>query len=316
MEESSSDFLDSFRAQNITQSKGERTTHSQDVLRGNRQYISAENIRLLAQIKFKQCGEEGLTYEDLVNDGPFKCVESQQRAQDTLHYHHKKGHLFTFGRTNPQQYFASEDDAEMAAISREKNTHSDPTGVKCSHSSSPNGHSSSTNSRAPLANALEHIKTRDFYHALVMLKVAPLAMHNIRLYLKLTDPERYDVIPPKYEQENRARAIRHRKGDVLTTYKVYPHGTVEIMIECSKAAFPIETDFDITKLFSFVGEIRNTLQSWLHDVNEHIIPPIEQWRLAHADISKDVKVPERLHVTVPNMELRTVDRGFRCMSRA
>jgi DNA-directed RNA polymerase sigma subunit (sigma70/sigma32) len=62
--------------QNITQLEGERITHSQDVLSGNRQYISAENIRLLAQIKFKQSGE-GLTYEDLVSDGPFKCVESE-----------------------------------------------------------------------------------------------------------------------------------------------------------------------------------------------------------------------------------------------
>jgi hypothetical protein len=114
--------------ENIAQLEGERITHSQDVLRGNRQYISAENIRLLAQTKFKQ-RRKGLTYEDLVDDGPFKCTESEQRARDTLHYHHKKAHLFTSGRTNPQQYFATPDDAEMAAIHREKNTHSHPKGL-------------------------------------------------------------------------------------------------------------------------------------------------------------------------------------------
>jgi RecA/RadA recombinase len=294
--------------QNITQLEGERITHSQDVLSGNRQYISAENIRLLAQIKFKQSGE-GLTYEDLVSDGPFKCVESEQRAQDTLHYHHKKGHLFTFRRTNPQQYFASEDDAEMAAIPREKNTHSDPTGVRSS--SSPNGHSSLSRDGPPLANILEYRGIQDFYHALIMLKVAPLAIHNIRLYLKLTDPKRYDVISTDYEEENKAKVLRRRKGDVHTTYKVYPHGAVEIFIECSKAAFPIETDSDITELFSFVGGVCHTLQDWLYDVNAYIVPPITQWRLVHADVCKDVKVPERLHLTVPNMELRTAERVLR-----
>jgi len=294
----------------ITQLEDERITQSQDVPRSNRQYISAEKIRLLAQTKFKQ-SREGITYEDLVNDGSFKCVNIGQRAQDTLHYHKREGNLFTQGRTNPQQYFATEDDAEMAAIFREKNTHSDPTGVKYSSHASANGHYSSRRDGPPLANTLGYSRIQDFYHALLMLKVAPLAMHNIRLYLKLTDPQRYDVIPPQYEEENRARVIRDRKGDVHITTKVYPHGTVEITIECSKAAFPIETDFDITKLFSFVGEIRNTLQGWLHDVNDHIIPPIEQWRFAHADISKDVKVPKRLHLTVPNMELTVADRVLR-----
>ena len=110
----------------ITQLEDERITQSQDVPRSNRQYISAEKIRLLAQTKFKQ-SREGITYEDLVNDGSFKCVNFGQRAQDTLHYHKREGNLFTQGRTNPQQYFATEDDAEMAAIFREKNTHSDPT---------------------------------------------------------------------------------------------------------------------------------------------------------------------------------------------
>jgi DNA repair protein RadA len=294
--------------QNITQLEDERITHSRDAPRDNRQYISADNIKSLAKTKFKQ-SLEGLTYEDLVNDGPFKCADSEQRARDTLYYHYGEGHLFTFGRPIPQQYFATQDDAEKAAIYREKNTHSHPTGVRSS--SSPNGHSSSSNPGAPLANALEYCKAQDFYHALIMLKVAPLAIHNIRLYLKLTDPKRYDIIPPHYEEENKAKVLRRRKGDVQTTYKVYPHGAVDISIECSKTAFPIETDLDIMELFSFVGGVCNTLQDWLQDVNAYIVPPVTQWRLLHADVCKDVRVPERLHLTVPNMELRTVDRVLR-----
>lgn len=305
-------FLDSnctHSEQKNTQFEEKAQEYQQKKQQPRRHYLKWADVEAAADSKYRNCGE-GITYKDILKRFP-GLVKTSKQAQNILRNYKNKSKLYTCHRIKPQKYFLSNDHAELAALNYRKSTHSDPTGVKCSHSSSPNGHSSSTTSRAPLANALGHIKTHDFYHALVMLKVAPLAMHNIRLYLKLTDPERYDAIPPKYEQENRARAIRHRKGDVLTTYKVYPHGTVEIMIECSKAAFPIETDFDITKLFSFVGEIRNTLQSWLHDVNDHIIPPIEQWRLAHADISKDVKVPERLHVTVPNMELRTVDRVLR-----
>lgn len=296
--------------QNITQLENERVTHSQDVLRGDRQYISAATIRLLAQKKFKQGREEGLTYEDLIYDGPFKCVECEQRAQDTLHYHHKKGHLFTYRRTNPQQYFATPDDAEMAAIYRKKNTHSDRIGVRSS-CTSPNRHSSSTRDRSPLANALEYSKVQTLYHGLIMLKVAPLEMHNIRLHLKLTDPKRYDVVHPHHEEENRAKVLRRRKGSIGTTYKVYPCGTVEISIECSKTPFPIETESDLIELFSFIGEVRNTLQDWLLDVNGYIVPSIKHWRLVHADINKDVKVPQRLHETIPPMDLRTADRVLR-----
>jgi hypothetical protein len=144
-----------------------------------------------------------------------------------------------------------------------------------------------------------------------MLKEAPLSMHNIRLHLKLNDSKRYDAIPLYHEEENRAKVLRRRKGHVGTTYKVYPRGAVDIIIECNKTPFPIETDSDVMELFSFVGEVRNTLQEWLVDAKSLIVPPIKHWRLVHADINKDVKVPERLHLTVPNMELSTVDKVLR-----
>jgi len=270
-----------------------------------RHYLKWTDIEAAAANKYRNYGE-GITYEDILKLFP-GIVKSSGQAQDLLRNHKSEGKLYTCHRTKPQQYFLSREQAELASFNHRKSTYSDPIGVRAE-----NKHSLPNPSRQQqIANALESAKIRDFYHALLMLKVAPLAMHNIRLYLKLTDPKRYHVIPSKYEEENRARVIRQRKGEVRITYKVYPHGVVEIITECSKAAFPIETDFDITKLFSFVGEIRNTLQGWLHDVNDHMIPPVEEWRLVHADISKDVKVPERLHVTVPNMELNVADRVLR-----
>ncbi len=127
LEKSSESYsLDSIEI--ITQLEDDRITQSQDDSTANRQYIPVEKIKSLAQKKFEQTGE-GLTWEDLVNDGPFKCAENKQSAQDTLYYHYGEGHLFTLGRTNPQQYFATPDDVEKATIYREKNTHSDPRGL-------------------------------------------------------------------------------------------------------------------------------------------------------------------------------------------
>jgi RecA/RadA recombinase len=274
-----------------------------------RHYLKWTDVEVAADSKYRNYGE-GITYKDILKRFP-GLVKTSKQAQNILRNYKNKSKLYTCHRTKPQKYFLSNDHAELAALNYRKSTHSDPTGVKSSHSSSPNGHSSSTTSRAPLTNVLEHIKTHDFYHALVMLKIAPLAMHNIRLYLKLADPTRYDIIPTHYEEENRAKVLRRRKGHVHTTYKIYPHGAVDIFIKCSKAAFPIETDSDVTELFSFIGGVYNTLQDWLRDMNAHIVPPIKHWRLVHADINKDVKVPERLHLTVPNMELSVVDRVFR-----
>jgi DNA repair protein RadA len=296
----------------ITQLEDDRITQSRDDSRGIRQYISTKKIRLLAQTKFEQSGE-GLTCEDLANDGPYKCVDDEQRARDTLHYHHKKRHLFTIGRKYPQQYFASPDDAEKATIYREKNTHSHPTGVK--YSTSPNGQSSSSSRNGPpLANALEHYEAENFLHALLMLKVAPLEMHNLRLDIQLIDPRRYyDIIPLTYREEkkNKAKVHEERIGNVYVTFRVYPKGTVVISIACSKSPFRIETDWGVSKLFSFVGEVRSKLQQWLRDLNASIVPPIERWRLIHADINKDVNVPPHFQLTFLKMQIPTADKVLR-----
>jgi DNA repair protein RadA len=93
--------------------------------------------------------------------------------------------------------------------------------------------------------------------------------------------------------------------------KAFPCGTVDISIACSKYSFRLETEWDVTELFAFVGGIRDTLLCWLRDVGDIIVPPLQFWRLVHADLSKDVKVPQKLHITVPNMELKIAERVFR-----
>jgi hypothetical protein len=78
----------------ITQLSNDRITQSRDVSRGNRQYIPVEKIKLFAKKKFEQSGE-GLTWENLVNDGPFKCADSEQHAQKGV-----KGNFFLLHNHN------------------------------------------------------------------------------------------------------------------------------------------------------------------------------------------------------------------------
>jgi DNA repair protein RadA len=185
-------------------------------------------------------------------------------------------------------------------------------GVKSTSSS--NGCFSSSMGGPPLANDLEHYQAENFLHALILLDTAPLEMHNLRLKLQLIDPRRYyDLVPLTYREEkkNKAKVHEERIGDAHVTFRVYPIGTVEISIACSKSPFRVETDWDVTKLISFVGEVRNKLQSWLRDVNDSVVPTIEQWYLIHADINKDVKVSQRLQLTFHNMQLQTADRVLR-----
>jgi DNA repair protein RadA len=149
---------------------------------------------------------------------------------------------------------------------------------------------------------------------LTLLNAAPLEMHNLRLKLQLIDPKRYyDITPLTYREEkkNKAKVHEERTDKAHVTFRVYPKGTVVISIACSKSPFRIETDCDVTKLRSFVGEVCNKLQSWLRDVNASVVPTIEQWYLIHADINKDAKVPQRLQLNFIKMQLQTANRVFR-----
>jgi hypothetical protein len=93
--EKSSESYSSGGIEIITQLEDNRITQSRDISRGISQYISVEKIKSLAETKFEQTGE-GLTWKDLVNDGPFKCAENKQSAQDKLYYHYGEETLQNF----------------------------------------------------------------------------------------------------------------------------------------------------------------------------------------------------------------------------
>ena len=112
-----------------THSNTPETTRSRRTTPCNRHCISASEIKSAAEKKFKLC-KQGITYKDIAGKGPFELTDSEQHARESLQYQHKRKNLFTYKRTNPQQYFATLDQAEMAALSKEENTYSDPKGSK------------------------------------------------------------------------------------------------------------------------------------------------------------------------------------------
>jgi hypothetical protein len=95
-----------------------------------RKHVSTDEIRSIAARKFEK-SFEGITYLDLC--GEYKVVGTEQQARELLHYHKKKGTLFTNSHfTIPQQYFCTADQAETARSIQEYRSRTipvDPTGV-------------------------------------------------------------------------------------------------------------------------------------------------------------------------------------------
>jgi DNA repair protein RadA len=290
--------------QKSTQSE-EKAQEYQEKKRERRRYLKWTHVEGAAANKYRNYGE-GITYEDVIKMFP-GVIKTKGQAQDLLRNHKSDGKLYTYHRTKPQQYFLSNEQAKLAALNYMKSTHSYPIGVE-------RGNSSRIFNRpkTPLNNILQHLKAQDFYHALLLTEIAPLGIHNIRLDLSLAKPDYYHrILSAPDEKEKGAKKLEHRTGDIHVLYKSFPCGTVDISIACSKHSFRLETEWDVTELFAFVGGVRHTLTCWLRDVNDVIVPPLEYWRLVHADLSKDVKVPQKLHITVPNMELKIAERVFR-----
>jgi hypothetical protein len=107
-----------------------KITYPQRIIHGilqqkqKRQYNRARAVQSIANDKFERTGK-GLTYWDLYKDRRYKLVSTDKQARNTLYYAKNAGFLHTSPvMTIPQQYFATKDQAELAAI---KNTHSQTT---------------------------------------------------------------------------------------------------------------------------------------------------------------------------------------------
>lgn len=308
----------------ITPNGQARITHNR--LRHHLHHLGKEHVVRAASTKFATKGE-GLEFGDLL-EGPFKLVDTEKQARNLLKYHQKRKNLYTSRRSKPQQYFASKEDA---AKYERKITPFDPTGYKRDNKGNTiiinNNNLLSEEElllELELLERLEEEKAETYLQAMTAVAQAPIGLHNIRLRLKVTNP--YECyynrtintapIPvgprDKKKHKRMPKKLEHRVGDRKITYLLYLNGTCVICIECSKHSFPLRTDWDVTKLMGFVGEIRDTLRCWLRDNTSNVlVPELDHWVLDHVDICKDIPVVQKLELTVPKVQLKSADYVYR-----
>jgi hypothetical protein len=261
--------------------------------RNCRRYTKNQQIIQLAESKYHRTGQ-GITYTDLITA---KLSSHKRQAQETLKHFVKKQVLFTLNDQRPQRYYLVSKRANIVEnIKNRKN--------------SPSHHTEVKPSVAPLKNLLDQQKSQTFLDILLSLPKIPMYIHKLYLQLSITK-ESYTDLKGNTVKRNRAKPHQERIGNTIVTYMVYPKGSVIVTIACSNYPFKLETDSDLTILFSYLGQVRDRLIYLLSDISENIVPPITEWVLKECDINKDVEVNNLLQLTLPDIQFSHADRVFR-----
>jgi hypothetical protein len=169
---------------------------------------------------------------------------------------------------------------------------------------------SSSHAKAPLSNSVEHQKAQSFLDVLTQLPFAPPHLHKLQLMLYI-DKEYYAGLKQEPRPKNRAKLYEENIGTRHVSYTFSPNGTVQVSVISSDNPFKLETDEDVSMLFSFLGQVRDRLLYHVRDMRERIVPSIMEWRLKGCDINKDIEIDDNAQLTLPDLQLRYADRVFR-----
>ena len=161
-----------------------------------------------------------------------------------------------------------------------------------------------------MSGSLENQKAQSFLDVLIQLQYVPLHIHKLQLMLYI-DKEYYNHLPQKEVPINRAKRHEENIGRRHVRYTLYPNGTVEIAVKSSDTPFRIETDEDVSLIFSFLGQVKDRLLYVVRDPKERHVPPVIEWVLKQCDLNKDVEITEKAQVTLPDIQLKTVAGLFR-----
>ena len=204
-------------------------------------------------------------------------------------------------RTSPQQFFPNCIRADIIEDLKKRGTvpiH--PTGVSPSYSSSFSS-----------KYIIEHKKAQTFLEVLTQPPFSPPYIHKLQLMLHI-DKEYYnELIQADERPGNRAKVHEENIGRRHVTYTFSPNGTVEIAVKSSDTPFRLETDEDESVIFSFLGRVRDRLLYHVSDIRERLTPPIMDWILKACDLNKDVEIDDTCQLTLPDIQLKHVDRVFR-----
>jgi hypothetical protein len=125
------------------------------------------------------------------------------------------------------------------------------------------------------------------------------------------DKEYYTGLTQEPRPKNKAKLHEEIIGKRHVGYTFSPNGTVQVSVISSDNPFKLETDEDVSFLFSFLGRVRDRLLYHVSDVRERIVPSIMEWRLKGCDTNKDIEIDDNTQLTLPDIQLRYADRVFR-----
>ncbi len=285
-------------------------------------YLKWIDVEAAAANKYRNYGE-GITYHDILKRFP-ELIKTDEQAQNVLRNYKNKGKLYTCHRTKPQQYFLSNEQAELSAFNYRKSTHSDPIeGTAFSARQKP--HSPLYSDKYTLyhnKNGLVGIIPEEEEQELIAqntiqaIQLAssgriPTGIHNILVHLTLfpgTEQEAYhtrlgDIAPS--QKYNKAKFLETKIDGYLIKYHVYPNGKVIIHIPSTRKPFTVLDAYAADQLAAsngtffpdyflpFVAQIRDYLQRKLCDnIQCKIVPPLQgptsTWVLKHADLNWDI----------------------------
>ena len=217
------------------------------------------------------------------------------QAQRTLKYYHGKKVLFTardwigqgidlLENRKPQQFFPVCIKAEiMEKLKKRKSSYSVLEFRPQSHS-----------------DLLEKKKAQTLLDILFLLSYSPIFIHKLQLILKINKQQIKEI--KSHEEIVGRRHVR---------YTLSANGTVQIAIRSNDTPFRLETELDVSIIFSFFGQVKDRLLYLFGDVKESIIPPVIEWILIQCDVNKDIEIDEKAQITLPDIQLKYADRVFR-----
>ena len=210
--------------------------------------------------------------------------------------------------TNPQQYFPACIKADILEDlkKRTRNVHVEPT---VSNLSNPNP-SNLINCSNAISNTLGCQKAQSFLDVLIQLPFTQLHIHRLQLMLSI-DKEYYQILAKKAASVNRAKRYEEHVGRRHVSYTFSPNGRIEIAVRSSDTPFKLETDEDEVILFSFFGQIRDRLISYVSDVREREVPLITEWILKGCDLNRDVEIDGNAQLCLPDIQLKHACKIFR-----
>lgn len=130
--------------------------------------------------------------------------------------------------------------------------------------------------------------------------------------MKLKVPkECYCELDIPVARRNRGKEQVEVIGAARARYCFYSNGTVMVSVKNSNNPLKLEHEVDLSRLFVFLGQVRDRLVAFLMDKRERLVPDILDWELTQCDINKDVKVSDWLQYSAVKLQVKHFDHLLR-----